>query len=138
MVSLWSIIGMFAWLEYRNLKQYRVEALSNRVAFAVTNILTGHEEDLNRYEFLDFFESSIADSPVASLRMSIYDKRTGKWLYHMGRPARLDEKEVPEPHGAVVTTSSPCRISRTQCWLERFVRTGRASMWNSPSATGPA
>ena len=110
MVSLWSIIGMFAWLEYRNLKQYRVEALSNRVVFAVTNILTGHEEDLNMYEFMDFFESSIADSPVASLRMSIYDKRTGKWLYHMGRPARLDEKEVPEPHGAVVTTSSGLKL----------------------------
>ncbi len=39
---------------------------------------------------------------------------------------------------AVVATASPWRSDSVQCWVERLVRTGRASISNGPSAIGPA
>lgn len=43
-ICLWGVVGVFAGLEYRNVKRYRVESLASSVDLAVGNILAGHDE----------------------------------------------------------------------------------------------
>jgi hypothetical protein len=58
-----------------------------------------------------------------------------------GNPASTADqvsRRVASTAVAVATTSSPWCSCSSQCWVERFVRTGSARSSNSPSASGPA
>lgn len=79
------VVGVFAWLEYRNEKRYRVEALANSVELAVGNILSGYEDGRDMTSFIQFMESYLVDSPLNNMCMSIYDRSTGRIVYSYGQ-----------------------------------------------------
>lgn len=83
-VCLWGVVGVFAGLEYRNVKRYRVESLASSVDLAVGNILAGHDEGRDMRPFMNFLESYLEDSPLNGMSMSIYDAGTGRLLYSHG------------------------------------------------------
>lgn len=83
-LCLWTVVGIFAGLEYRNVKRYRIEALANSVDLAVGNILTGHDDGRDMRPFMKFLENYLVDSPLEKLCMSIYDRNTGKLVYSYG------------------------------------------------------
>ncbi len=86
--SLWGVVGVFAVLEYQNVKRYRVESLANSVDLAVGNILAGHEDGRDMTPFMNFFESYLEDSPLKGMSMAIYDASSGKLLYSRGQSIR--------------------------------------------------
>lgn len=83
-ICLWGVVGVFAGLEYRNVKRYRVESLASSVDLAVGNILAGHDEGRDMRPFMNFLESYLEDSPLKGMSMSIYDAGTGRLLYSHG------------------------------------------------------
>ncbi|MDE5980061.1 MAG: HAMP domain-containing histidine kinase, partial [Muribaculaceae bacterium] len=83
-VCLWGVVGVFAGLEYRNVKRYRVESLASSVDLAVGNILAGHDDGRDMRPFMSFLESYLEDSPLKGMSMSIYDAGTGRLLYSHG------------------------------------------------------
>lgn len=85
---LWGVVAVFACLEYRNVKRYKVESLANSVDLAVGNILAGHEDGRDMMPFMNFFESYLEDSPLKGMSMSIYDASTSRLLYSRGAAIR--------------------------------------------------
>lgn len=83
-VSLWSILGIFALLQYRNIVQWRRESLAGRVTLCVDNILSARDDNYYMSPYMKYFESYFEDSPLENLCMSIYDTRNGSMLYSRG------------------------------------------------------
>lgn len=81
---LWSVVGVFAGLEYRNVKRYRVDSLAGNVDLAVGTLLTVYDANRNMPSFLNFLESYLDDSPLEDMSMTICDAKTGKLLYSYG------------------------------------------------------
>ncbi len=83
-VCLWGVVGVFAGLEYRNVKHYRIASLANSVDLAVGNILAGHEDGRDMRPFMNFLESYLEDSPLNGMSMTVYDAASGRLLYSHG------------------------------------------------------
>lgn len=84
-VCIWLVVGVFAVLEYRNVKRYRVASLSNSVDLAVRNVLIGHSQGRDMRPFLTYLEEYLDDSALAGMSINIIDASTGKMLYSYGK-----------------------------------------------------
>lgn len=91
-LCIWFVIGLFAYLEYRNKQHYRELILVNNVAIASGNILYAYETNRAIDPFLSFLKGYLQDSPLAGLNMAVYSRTTGELLYSLG-PVR---DEVPD------------------------------------------
>lgn len=83
-LCIWTVVGIFAGLEYRDVKHYRVAALTGSVDLAVGNILIGHSKGRDMRPFLNFLEAYLDDSALDNMSMAIYDTSNGQLLYSVG------------------------------------------------------
>ena len=66
-------MGCVAYFEYLNKKRYLTDIITNRVNFAVGNILMNHERGRDIRPFMDFMESAFV---IPSSRISAYQFTT--------------------------------------------------------------
>lgn len=95
-LSIWFVIGVFAYLEYRNNQRYREAMMVNNVALSVSNILDAQETNRNIQPFISFMKKYLEDSPLNGMCLAIYDRQNGELLYSLGPvreeiPAEADE-----------------------------------------------
>lgn len=88
-LCIWLVLGLVAYFEYNNKKQYLTTLISNRVSFAVGNIFMNHERGRDVKPFLDFMEESFTNTEFEGMCISLYDARTGRFIDSMGRPRNL-------------------------------------------------
>lgn len=82
-------MGCVAYFEYLNKKQYLTELITNRISFAVGNILMNHERGRDIRPFMDFMESAFVNTEFETLCISIYDAHTGALIDSIGQPRSI-------------------------------------------------
>ena len=104
-ICIWVVIGVFAYLEYRNNLRYRETMLVNNVELAVGNILDAKRVNRNIQPFISFMKEYLAGSPLNGMCLAVYDRSTGELLYSLGpvreeRPVEADgQPSEPMPDG---------------------------------------
>ncbi len=86
---IWLVLGLVAYLEYQNKRQYLTTLITNRVSFAVGNIFMNHDKGRSIKPFLDFMEESLVNTEFEGMCISLYDARTGKFIDSMGAPRNM-------------------------------------------------
>ena len=86
---IWLVLGLVAYLEYQNKRQYLTTLITNRVSFAVVNIFMNHDKGRSIKPFLDFMEESLVNTEFEGMCISLYDARTGKFIDSMGAPRNM-------------------------------------------------
>lgn len=82
-------MGCVAYFEYLNKKRYLTDIITNRVNFAVGNILMNHERGRDIRPFMDFMESAFVNTEFENLSISIYDAHTGVLIDSIGQPRSI-------------------------------------------------
>lgn len=83
-VCLWSLVGLFAYLEYRNVMESRRESIAVRVDVAVGNLLDCHDTGGDMGQFIRFMENYLEESVISNMCMSIYDRKSNKVIHNFG------------------------------------------------------
>lgn len=95
-VCLWSLIGLFAYLEYRNVMSSRTESISARLDVAVGNLLDCHDTGGDMGQFIRFMENYLEESTISDMCMSIYDTKSGKLIHNFGPGLQT---KIPDAEG---------------------------------------
>lgn len=95
---IWVVVLGFAWLQYHVEKDTRQSLVKQRVRLAVGNIIDAHEKGRDIREYMDFIDRYFSNSDLQDISITIYNTRTGKALYSIGKlrpymPSNIDEAE---------------------------------------------
>lgn len=93
---LWSLVGLFAYLEYRNVRASRLESISVRLDVAIGNLLDCHDSGADMDQFINFMENYLEEATIGDMCMSIYDRKSGKVVHNFGPGLQT---MIPEAEG---------------------------------------
>lgn len=100
--TIWLIIGILAYWQYYNERQYRKEQIDGQLDLVTKRIVASYETDFDPTKFVDFVCGYYRDNPLYDLlRVSVYVD--GELSRAWGEPIGLSEKEVALSEGLTRT-----------------------------------